>query len=166
MKSQTMTHAGNHSISTLCFCIFLRNLNTFVNEGRLRSPHLPHNEETLTGYILTLSWDCHFLLPLACSSHGRVIQESRWRRTNTKTGKNEKYVLQVLLSCAELECTLPMTEVWKTHHLQLGRGPSQTWVVTDKTSPNKRFCMMRSLSDVKCWMGPRQWPNCHFPVER
>ncbi len=50
-------------------------------------PHLPHNEETFAGYILIFSWDCHFLLPLTCMSHGWVIQESRWRRTNTKTGK-------------------------------------------------------------------------------
>lgn len=119
---------------------------------------LPQMRE-LIGYIPVLSWDCHFLSFLTCTSDGRLLQESRCRRTNmnggnlktgpclrSRSGAKRAVGLGPLAQlCSACQ---PMREDWKSHQQASVQGPAWTRVATNIESPNKWLYMMWSLSDA------------------
>lgn len=122
---------------------------------------LPQMRE-LIGYILVLSWDCHFLSLwpghlMVDSYRNQGAEEQTWILETRRLGHawGLGLGLKGLWDWGRLLCSAllhsacqPMREVWKSHQQTWGQGPAWTRVVTNTNSPNKWLYMMWSLSDA------------------
>lgn len=143
------------------------------------------------GYMLPLSWDCHFLFPLTCTWHGWLIQELHRRSTNTSNSQKciDLHGLGDVMWGSEKDeeeeeeeekkekedegetffsagVCIPPNNGGLENSSSTGQGPSQTWVATNTVSKQMALhdvIIICRRATKKGWS--KQW-SCHFPVER
>lgn len=90
---------------------------------------------------------------LTCTSDGRLLQESRCRRTNMNAGNlkvgpclrsrsGAKRAVGLGPPAQLCSACQPMREDWKSHQQASGQGSARTRVATNIDSPNKWLYMM------------------------
>lgn len=167
MKSQTMTHTGNHSFSTQHFCVFPLEVKHLCFKGRTPFPnsHIRRPQQVISSpsagiAISSCLWPAH---RMAESYRDQDEEEQTWRpgKMGNMCCKCCSAVLSSSGLCQWQRFGKLITCSWDGAPVKHGWSPTKRLKINGFAWCDHYLCEM-----LNCWMGPRQWPNGHFPVER